>query len=678
MLDIVTNNPFRVLGVYANASLKEITANKTKRAKFASVGKNVTLEADMDSVLPPIDRSEASIEKAFADLSLAQDKLKHALFWFVKDTSFDEMALGHLNAGNVDKAVEILEKRETWSSLLNLGVLAMIQEDYDTAVGNIIGIIREYDGNEYIEKFVASICGDTFQIEDDDVAHIFMDALLEELDPMEVRRLFMDNGAIVDDDDYIQAKIIGAPMNRIKAEMSKVKNVDPDNATASYLAGKELMESTKADLKMMKDVCGDGDSTYGMIADNLAKQILQCGINYYNGNDDDQYDSIDKAMQLQKYALDIAVGPITKGRCKENVDILLKMKMQLPPKEVRVYFDKVADLLDDYRGNSLTISNAIQLIRDCAPSLVSIKEVVGALNYPYVSLSTSVVSAALAATVSEVNKAQEPDVFGNYNLQKIKDTLREAWRATLFMEKLDMDPSFKNERFNGNRDTLKKMIEDLHGFFYVNLMKGVVNPLNVFGKNITVDLDMRTDDEYFKSCKTKVDFNVYLTRYPKGKHVAQARQRLTEFEKETWSKCKTIDDFKKYLKKYPSGIYHREANDKIDRFEEEAMWVDCKNDDTLESYNNYLIRTKLANHTQEARVAIERLKEEHRKDEAMWSRCQKKEDYERYLQSFPRALHKTEANDALAKIERQKNTLIGIGVVLGIGIIITLAVVFGG
>lgn len=673
-MEKIVNNPYRILGVFSNASLKDITANKTKLVRYASVGKSVSFDSDLNSILPPVERTEASVEKAFADLSLPQDKLKHALFWFVKDTSFDELALGHLNAGNVDKAVEILEKKETWSSLLNLGVLSMIQEDYDTAVGNIIGIIREYDGNEYIEKFVASICGDTFQIDDDDVAHLFIDTLLEELDPMEVRRLFIDNGAIVDDDNYIQEKIIGAPMNRIKAEISKVKNVNPNNAQASYLAGKELMENTKADLRMMRDICGDRDSTYGMIADNLAKQILQCGINYYNETDDDQYDSIDKAMQLQKYALDIAVGPITKGRCKENVDILLKMKMQLPPKEVRMYFDNVVDLLDDYRDNSLNISNAIQLIRDCAPSLVSIKEVVGALNHAYVSLSTSVVSAALAATVDEVNKAQEPDAFGNYNMPKIKNALREAWRATLFMAKLDMEPSFKSERFNTNRDTLKKMIKDLHGYMESNLLY----PYKIFGQPVSCDLDMRTDEEFFKSCKTKYDFKTYLIKYPKGKHITQAKQRLVEFEKETWSKCKTMDDFKKYLKEYPLGIYHEEAKDKVDQFEEEALWVDCKNDDTIESYNNYLTRTKLANHYRAAKLAIERLKEEQRRDEAVWGRCKNKDDYERYLNMFPRALHKTEANDALAKIERQKNTLIGIGVVLAIGIAITLAVVFGG
>lgn len=672
--ELVSQNPYRMLGVFSDATLKEITANKTKLARYSSVGKTVSFDADLDALLSPLNRTAEGIEKAFADLSLPQDKIKYALTWFVKGGSIEGIALDHIKSGNYDKAFEILQKKETWSSLLNQGALSLARKDVEGAVASITKLIHEED---YRNSFAASIGGEAFTIDEDELAHSFIDMLMAGNESPALLDVFEQNGEAAEDDVYIRKKLTDAPVSRIKAAIAKAKGANPDDSRASYLAGKTLMDDTKGDLAKLKGICGE-DTIYSMTADSLAKQILQCGINYYNESLDDQYERIDKAMELQKYALDIAVGSIAKDRCKENVDILLKRKMQLPPKEVRTYFDHTIDLLENYKNKSHSIASAIQLIRDCAPNLVSIKEVTGALNYSYISLSTGVVSAALASTIDEVNKAQEPDVFGKYNIQKIKDVLREAWRATLFMEKLDMEPSFKSERFNGNRDTLKKMIEDLHGFFYANLLKGVVNPLNVFGKNITVDLDMRTDDEYFKSCKTKVDYYVYLARYPKGKHVAQARQRLTEFEKEAWSRCKTMDDFKKYLKDYPYGIYRKEAKEKIDQFEEEALWVDSKNDDTIEAYNNYLTSTKLSKYTQEARLAIERLKEEHRKDEEMWKGCQKKEDYEKYLQAFPRALHKVEANERIEKFANQRRNLIIAAVFLGLGVIITLAVVFGG
>ena len=139
----------------------------------------------------------------------------------------------------------------------------------------------------------------------------------------------------------------------------------------------------------------------------------------------------------------------------------------------------------------------------------------------------------------------------------------------------------------------------------------------------------------------------------------------------------TNEDVKKYLKDYPYGIYRDEAKEKITQFEEEVLWVDTKNDDSIEAYNNYLVSTKLSKHTQEAKLAIERLKEEHRKDEEMWANCAKKEDYEKYLQSFPRALHKKEADERLEKIASQRKSLIVLAVFLAISTVIALSVLLG-
>ena len=68
------------------------------------------------------------------------------------------------------------------------------------------------------------------------------------------------------------------------------------------------------------------DQQYVFIADNLAKQILQCGINYFNNSKEEIERRIDKARTLQSYALSIAVGKLTRERCKENVNILDERK----------------------------------------------------------------------------------------------------------------------------------------------------------------------------------------------------------------------------------------------------------------------------------------------------------------------------------------------------------------
>lgn len=117
-----------------------------------------------------------------------------------------------------------------------------------------------------------------------------------------------------------------------------------------------------------------------MVADNLAKQILQCGINYYNNASEDEDVEIEKAFTLQNYALSIAVGRLTKDCCKENVDILKKKKEELPPKEARYYDKKIKDALAVYMTQPDKISYAISLIKKIVPYLMSIKEVLGGSN----------------------------------------------------------------------------------------------------------------------------------------------------------------------------------------------------------------------------------------------------------------------------------------------------------
>ena len=66
-----------------------------------------------------------------------------------------------------------------------------------------------------------------------------------------------------------------------------------------------------------------------MIADKLGLEILQCGIDYFNGSN--AYDAARKAMRIQSYAMEVVVGKMAKDRCKENVDILQKIINDLPP-----------------------------------------------------------------------------------------------------------------------------------------------------------------------------------------------------------------------------------------------------------------------------------------------------------------------------------------------------------
>ena len=239
------------------------------------------------------------------------------------------MALGYLQNGDTEKAKELFEKKETFSSLINLGVLALIQNDKATAIRAITKVIHNDD---YRVSFVEAVCGGTCKLSEDELARLFIDELLAEFPSQELMQLYLDSGVVEADNSYLKDKAVGEPIVIINAEIAKAKSVKNNDADAQYEAGIVLSNKTRVPLGAIKSLLGVNDMQYQTVADNLAKQILQCGINYYNNSEEP--DSAIKAMPLQEYALQIAVGPLAKDRCKKNVEILQKIMAELPPKEI--------------------------------------------------------------------------------------------------------------------------------------------------------------------------------------------------------------------------------------------------------------------------------------------------------------------------------------------------------
>ena len=131
---IILDNPFRILGVFANSSQKEIVANQGKANAFLKVGKAVEYPLDLKSLMPQINRTVDAFSKASANLTIAKERLKYAQFWFLKMTPLDDVAFNHLYNGNWQQAIEIWDKKNCVSSLQNKVVAHFIANNFDQAI----------------------------------------------------------------------------------------------------------------------------------------------------------------------------------------------------------------------------------------------------------------------------------------------------------------------------------------------------------------------------------------------------------------------------------------------------------------------------------------------------------------------------------------------------------------
>ena len=134
MLKLIQNNPYRFLGVCSNAPIAERLANSRRINAFLKVNKEVIFPLDLSDTLSPVHRSIEELNKVTNSINLPQDQLKFSLFWFIRVSSIDKMALEYLQNGNLSKALELWGKKEDFSTLLNKGVLSFIMEDDGSAI----------------------------------------------------------------------------------------------------------------------------------------------------------------------------------------------------------------------------------------------------------------------------------------------------------------------------------------------------------------------------------------------------------------------------------------------------------------------------------------------------------------------------------------------------------------
>ena len=478
-MDIITNNPYRYLGVYSNSPTKERVANKGKMNAFLKVGKPVSFPLDIPALLPTIERTVETVAHAESELTLPMDQIRFAQFWWMNTTPLDKIAFNHLTSGNIEMAKTIWEKKNNVSSLQNRFVLSVINNELNEAIKYAESLYTSFS-----DEFISSVIGDNIAASTP-LWQMLIDSLVnEKVDILP----FMDILENEEWKNYISEKTILPLIDALSHAIDSAKSSRGEGPASRLKAGQKLMSSTKSTLTQLRKCLKKSDIRYQTIVDKLATEILQCGIDYYNDSDDD--DCATKAMKLQKYALTIAVGNMTKQRCKENVEILQKVIDNLPPTEVFAEDKAIREELRKYCLLPDKIVHAVTLLNNTKPYLASIKNKLGVNNSYYLKISTQIVGNALHNIIGEVNDAQsilkvnkdDPNaaLAALLGLTRVKSALEEAWKATLIMDSFDMESEFKSNRYDVNRKTLKGLCDQLDvstEFIHINKRRPIINCL---------------------------------------------------------------------------------------------------------------------------------------------------------------------------------------------------------
>ncbi len=443
-MDIINNNPYRVLGLYSTSTTKERKSNVSKTTKFLNVGHSVDFVTDFPHLLPAIARTSSSVTAADASLTLPADQLRYAQFWFMNVTSLDGIAFNHLASGDTAGAEELWRRRDSMSSLQNRVVLALIDDNLPLALGT-----AEMLYNTYSSAFVSAIGGGEASTSSDELIHTFLDTLLSAgyTAPQIVRHLSTDEWR-----GYIVDKSVAPLIAQLTSAVATAAATKGSGPAARYAAGQQLLHTAKPLLRSLSAIITKSDIRYETIADKVCNEVLDCGIYYYNHTSD--VDQVSKALSLQQAAASLAVGTMAKERCEKNLAVLHKAAAELPPAEVMAEYTAITAALAAYTKQPEKIEYAMTLLNTCKPHLQAMKAKLGATHSAYLKWSTIVVGNALVNIIAEVNAAQEgDDVIAQYI--RLRPVLIAAWKATQLMDTFDMESDFKQGRYNDNRRILR-------------------------------------------------------------------------------------------------------------------------------------------------------------------------------------------------------------------------------
>ena len=369
---LVGKNPYRVLGVYGNATSKEVQKNLSRIAAFAKVGRTEEfytdfkvafrvsfqrLNAGSEDAHFKLERDEEMVVAAQAQLHSAGDRLLHLCFWWTCATPADEAAFRKLETGDLEGAREIWNRRSNVSAVVNAMTTSWLLADTAT-VGAKAEELFCTMGDE-----LCALVDPTLRLEPEALIRRFFVALTDVGCRVETlpqgthevwRRLWSEYAAV----PYLRA------IEKEVAAAASLGDVPAENLQAA----KRLKTLAVRVLPQLKKIYADDVLAYQVQADKLAEAVLQRAIVFFNESGGGE--AVYQAIPLQQYALSIAEGEPARQRCRKNVEILQRLLEKMPPKAV---LPQVKTLRDEMQRANALGKNA-QASLDAAKKMQSLSQ----------------------------------------------------------------------------------------------------------------------------------------------------------------------------------------------------------------------------------------------------------------------------------------------------------------
>jgi hypothetical protein len=432
-MDLIYQNPFRVLGLPVTATDREIVKCISDLSIFMEMGKTKELDCDYFFPIKPY-RTLESIYDASQKIEQPNNKLFYALFWFWENptNTIDEMAFEELRKGNVDKAIQFWKKAtengvttKNSSNHKNLSVLYLGLSFENGKLNKAmflksVSLSGRFLSNNHFEEFMKLIIGSKHSIDPLEIINSYVDEIISLAKPhldknggLKTKELIKSFVSYPNEiKNVILDKFIGKYIRNIERQIKIAESRREENVIDANKIGFELLKKTIEDLKYLNSVLSKSDLEYQLIADKLAEEIVQCSICYFNRFRDTELDPGDDALKLAQFAKRIAVGERINKRIDEGMPIIQKyvddkpkrIKLKPVKKEIDCIYEELENLPSPGSISHYTYPIvAKKFLFNCEKQLEVIKNTLGRTDNDYLQICDLVINNALGICTFYLN-----------------------------------------------------------------------------------------------------------------------------------------------------------------------------------------------------------------------------------------------------------------------------------
>ena len=458
-LELIINNPYRVLGIQSTASRKEQVKRVNDLAMLAEMGKSKAYPLDLSDIFP-INRSPENIKEAERKLENDESKLLYSCFWFLTHDSVDELALECLSKGDIDKAYVIwsqqIEKSESpkFSWKLNRSVVSffrMRSYGFDSEIlANILEDIG-YVIDDHFDELKNKIWGsnppkvNNLQIWKKVVDNLlnYIDSLLDS--PYGQYKLEVVNefwSFPQEAKDYLEAKLFTPCIELIEEKVQYSENVLSQKKTQDF---KKNINALKQ-LETLIHELAEYSENYKVqsIINEYAEELRKCSIFAYNEMDD-----VNVAKELIEYAIELPMSSQVKDDIEKN-RIQLKNVIQERENE-----NLYATILSKLKVEITSLADAEQSVAFYKRELAKFQD----KDEAYIQISSLCVNVVLGYLIDVFNQVRE-DFSKNKDFNKLYTVAKKVKDITHSLKKFTVEPEIA-ERLDKNWRVINSEYDDI-------------------------------------------------------------------------------------------------------------------------------------------------------------------------------------------------------------------------